>query len=119
MNVADLELCKELYELSGWECGRLYHYYTNPELPGIRDTQELKPVAEVDYNIQDVYYYDLGYLLRKLPKGSYVSASLKFYTASTGNYKSGYQGFSILEHGDTPENAACSLAISLFKEGIE
>lgn len=109
-NVASLELCKELYELSGWANTKeqyLTDFYRN------RDGDIIAPK------------YDLGYLLRKLrglrPRIHEVIDKVKYHNkvdyieydcyAYTHN-----DVFSA--HADTPENAACKLAIELFKQGI-
>lgn len=97
--VASLELCKELYELSGWI-----------------DRKELR----LDYVVGKgvLPRYDLGYLLRKLPLGSQVYTSIgkpnKYY-AHYHELRGEKSGFC---EADTPEDAACKLAIELFKKGI-
>lgn len=70
MNVASLDLCKELYELSGW----------NNLAPGVFDIEKAwrpTPLASADnYRLigigpntqEDIPAYDLDYLLTKLPK---------------------------------------------------
>jgi hypothetical protein len=89
-DTASLELSKELYKLSGWEY--LSHQWMSP-------FDDEHPV------------YDLGYLVRKL---------------SPITLNRGMNGWDIYVHegqlhqamADTPEDAACLLAIHLFKQGI-
>lgn len=103
MNVASLELCKELYELSGWNT-HISH--------GVPD-RDIHPV------------YDLGFLLRKFPKKLKHPATGEEYTLGLTwhldeeKWIADYQR-SLLPHAeaDTPENAAAKLAISLFKANI-
>lgn len=124
MQVAKLELCKELYELSGWgktDDGTAFEYIIplhRPDDSYIRHTR-----MALDYRastqVERIPAYDLGYLLRKLPVTSYIATRRDGkVTASTGSYKSGYNPFPLRETADTPENAACKLAIELFKQGI-
>lgn len=99
MNVASLSLCKELYELSGWDSLE-YH-------PNAVGTPITCPA------------YDLGYLLRKLPRGCYIAQTRKGWTASSGNAREIFGKQSpITLNADTPEDAACKLVIELFKQGI-
>lgn len=102
MNVANKELCKELYDVSGWG-----------------DGPDMQKLDWLDYyDSWSVPAYPLGYLLRKLPDGSYLSKGKRLYTASTGNYKAGQNPFPYTLHADTPEDALCQLAIELFKQGV-
>jgi len=117
MNVASLELCKELYELSGWD--------------------------DLDLSFQpergNCPRYDLGYLLRKLPNSTDIdaeefeeafdcSAPESFFLAwemdtLQHEWRVQFQiEDSVLENtmfeADTPEDALCLLIIELFKQGI-
>lgn len=102
MNTANLELCQELHELSGW----------------------IDPGAGGWSHVPGAPYYTLGFLLRKLPETAPVYddiGSLELYKASGswgiwycvvddyGNYDT---------EANTPEDAAAKLAIELFKQGI-
>lgn len=119
MNVANLENCKKLYELSGWDDTSHVkrRYATDDGMVAYRlDPRFRVAWVEKDY----VPAYDLGYLLRKLPvqvdyednRGvllmSYVIPDSK-WRAALGN---------ISRYADTPEDAACLLAIKLFEEGV-
>lgn len=96
MNVANEELCIELYKLSGWKTGDV-----------IRDNP-----TQSAYNESNViaYRYDLGYLLRKLP----VVAIVHQMTKPEWRVVCGDSEF----FEDTPEDAAIRLCIELFKQGI-
>ncbi|WP_427007158.1 hypothetical protein [Pseudarthrobacter sp. H2] len=122
MNVASLELCKELYELSGW----------GMEVPPAAYRFWYWIEAHGEYNLDDgdlmsedhppFPAYDLGYLLRKLPKlvdgagllmqfdGSDDDGWCIYYEEQPVKYKAFYF--------DAAEDAAASLAVQLFKQGI-
>lgn len=100
-NVASLNLCKELYELSRWSGSELG-----------------------DYDIRVGIYpkYTLGYLLRKLPKhvgdqwlrvAPITDVMWAAYYIVMGVKTAGQD-----EWADTPEDAACKLAIELIKQGV-
>lgn len=120
MNVASLERCKELYELSGWLDTRdqLVKY-------SLKDMPILLPMpkGEIDVAVLagavewTLPAYDLGYLLRKLPAESNVmNIGDKWFRAT--HYLGGSGFKHIYKTADTPEDAACKLAIELFKQGI-
>lgn len=120
MNVASLELCKELFELSGWRnASDQYIQMNDPDAPielrsGYDNLSELG-----NYSFSEISpAYDLGYLLRKLP-----------YLTLTNDYERGtwycgeygwYDDIGWIERveADTPEDAACKLAIELFKQKL-
>ncbi len=107
-----LELCKALYEISGWDNG-WYSYWGRGVVARDSTEQRICPA------------YDLGFLLEKLPQNSWVG-----YTDTSG--QRGYalaKTYAWNEKGtdidrivqcsaDTPEDAACKLAIELFARGI-
>lgn len=126
MNVANLELCKELYELSGWRTSLTENWYDyDGGFPPIDVATAVCPA------------YDLGYLLRKLP----ISVNTKWHlvlqefqnNATGGNiWFASYvhinssavfesiesqKAFYMFE-ADNPEDAVAKLAIELFKKGI-
>lgn len=125
MNVASFELCKELYGLSGWATeDRLLHYYAGGFVTGTADNNN--PSA-----------YDLGHLLRKLraiddPVLTEHKANIYVELTVLENYASATAVRGITETGpaqriqprlpicdaDTPEDAACKLAIELIKQGV-
>lgn len=130
MNVASLELCEELYELSGWvdtlfdkneDTYRIWSYSrADYEMHvGLRDGNEKLS----DY--QEAYpAYDLGYLLRKLPEEYPDAYALQIRREPSDCWYAGYYartGDSDLRtesRADTPEDAAVKLAIELFKRGV-
>ena len=96
---ANDELNAELYKLSGWET-------SEDKIHGPMNCPE----------------YPLGYLLRKLPT-KYNNEALELFVIGnrwTCQYDDG--GIEDNEYptakADTPEDAACKLAIELFKQGI-
>lgn len=104
MNVASLELCKELFELGGesWRKG-LTQY-----------SQDFQPNGVT----KNIPRYDLGYLLRKLPENmlcGLLLANDKTMCVLDVSYKREDRP-SIM--AKTPEDALCQLAIELFKQGI-
>lgn len=119
MNVASLELCRELYELSEWIETFNYWEYTDgipegvpylsqPELErryGLWSTQELKKRFPA---------YDCGYLLRKLPDINLLRDVKRSEWMATAPFRSKV----LNEWADTPEDTLCKLAIALFKEGV-
>lgn len=111
MNTASDDLCKELFELSGWGEARRH-----------TDVIDHKPV---------ILYpeYDLGYLMRKLPAHIEKPAGLLWpiqinalgTTEAIKQWQFVYpnlNGGKLCGTADTPEDAACKLAIELFKQGI-
>lgn len=130
MNVANLENCKELYKLSGWQV-EVGFWITTPKhvLDGV-EHDEFSYIADYDERREgDIITpaYDLGYLLRKLP--DYVKLFRnnhgKYYCAAvTGSWRhpDNRLGEPDTAHewyiADTPEDAACKLAIQLFKQSI-
>lgn len=107
MLVSSLELCKELYRLSGWK--DTYHYYDADEFV------DTKFHAELMSKNQNCPAYELGYLLQKLPVGTEVRKVLNGYSADPPLK---YRTRGISEVYGTPEDAACKLAIELFKQGV-
>lgn len=126
MNVASLELCKELYELSGWElpiqfCETCYGqgvlYDTNPANP------DGEPLPAQCRECEGGTYkgYDLGYLLRKLPR--YIDKTrLTIQPTNEKQWCASYDyetGLSTRDcFADSPEDALALLAIELFNQGI-
>lgn len=121
MNVASLELSKELYELSGW--GETHFVYARSS-----EYKQLKVLSSKSANTQDhtTHFpaYDLGYLLRKLPRELKNGAYLQMTPSPDEEWEFGYAEYGEIPNGnpqassDTPEDAACSLAIELIKQGV-
>lgn len=106
MNVASLELCQKLYELSGWEGERHPNH-------GYEDEQG-----------SHIPYFTLGYLLRKLPtETSDPNGWLTIQPDEDPLWAAGYEliaaeGAHFLCIDTSPENAAARLAIHLFEQGV-
>jgi hypothetical protein len=104
MHAASLELCRELYELSGWGGGQVYDgvYAAHPDVKREGDRRPFIPA------------YDLGYLLRKLqesaPTLAWMYDEQKWAMITDASFER--------QDAVTPEDAACKLAIELFKQGI-
>lgn len=114
MNVASLSLCKELYELSAWVTDKLWvdHEQLGTEVMGLEVENHLgHGIARI------CPAYDLGYLLRKLPNGVELWKHLDDEYSMRDN-PSRYRGSVFRKGYRTPEDAACKLAIELFKQGI-
>ncbi len=113
MNTASVDLCKKLYQLSGWVEATYEHELLNGE----HYTTTL-PAREMKHSTQNTYIpaYDLGYLLRMLPK----DFSLQPIIGASWHieYSSRSHRSNIIKQADTPEDAACKLAIELFTRGI-
>lgn len=99
MTTASLELCQELWNLSRWS-GTDYRWYEDKgvDYVDIKGTNGLSLPA-----------YDLGYLLRKAPYTVQLSGGHDFWQSSCNGY---------IGTADNPEDAACKLAIELFKRGV-
>lgn len=127
MNTASLDLCKELYELSGWNDNDkwycLKNFTTDPEY----ELEDSPIVADYipDGNIPA---YDLGFLLRKLPQQlaliqTYdnkwqakwtVPIPVTYVSQPTALIQLG----AYFQDADNLEDATAKLAIELFKNGI-
>lgn len=141
MHVASLELCKELYELSGWgdELVDGTSMAKNPRKSLAWTPWKRNIPEKTDWHVRErgssyglepgvlmIPAYDLGYLLRKLPKVQMSTGSAYKYlltlehTHSLWNAGYPFNGdFTLFCFGvdDTPENATCKLAIELWKQG--
>lgn len=125
MNIASLAPCKRLYELSEWEP-------EHREWWGLLNGGYKAGISEVRqsgrFNSEEIICpaYDLGFLLRKLPKShrppdGYVDLFSLYLIdddpAVVLVWAAGY-GSQLAVEADTPENAACELAIKLIEQGI-
>ena len=122
MNVASLELCRELYELSGWR-------NTEHNYPGEKISKGTAGTKDDPHIVTVIPAYDLGYLLRKLPMqipsesgdedDNYCFQLTEGLEAKWQiDYRDRYDGQFTAVVDDIPENAACQLAIELFKQGV-
>lgn len=116
-DVASLELSKELYELSGWDADDWW--FGNQVYGAHQDWPKRGFYPEG----QEAPAYTAGYLLRKLqeglPSGEYVAISAD--NDKRGVWLAGISNDHSLgdtSYADTPENAACKLAIELVKLGV-
>jgi hypothetical protein len=113
-DVASLEQCKELYELSGW-------VMPNYEPKYFEDNKNAFPP------------YDAGYLLRKLPKFYEDGKIVYLLTLQPNPIGAGWQahyrfasrtpnssdtGSMFRQEADTPENCLAMLCTELHKAGI-
>lgn len=145
MNVASLELCKELYELSKdvWKGELACVWYVghkssrsdinltiNDREGGTvyywSDFVEIFHYKEEDAERYEIYpAYDLGYLLRKLPVEIGVFDTFDYrgrLTVSPGENNWWYASYDYdkqtVKSAHSPEDAAAKLAIELFKDGV-
>jgi len=123
MTTANLELCKELYELSGWEPPKVGDHY----LIWKRFQKGNFPSLTLVFGSDKSHIcptYDLGYLLRKLPNevtSKKIGGYHYFYLHHGKNSWVAYFGQDATEFiadSDSPENAVAQLAIQLIKAGI-
>lgn len=122
MTTASLDLCKELYKLSGWDfesssypTDNLYHQNSGNGL--------VIPTLAILNKYPDKYTpaYDLGYLLRKLPQkikpGLFRNPDSTNFEWSAICYARADE-FMMTAKADTPEDCAAKLAIELFRQGV-
>lgn len=125
MNVASLENCKELFELSEWDDSSAY--WTKDTYPATKFEPFVSDLHEGTNFKHIAPAYDLGFLLRKLPPylgtedDDWLLRLMPSYLGET--WSIGYAGLKDLrflhaQQGDIPENALCKLAIQLFKQGL-
>lgn len=126
MNVASLELCKELCELSGWKDTFAWYSGNEVEFEGQAgwDGAVYENCLQYDW-CDDVPAYDLGYLLRKLPividaedhpeHATWLHLRITALSKDKWNF---YYERTDLSFTDLPEDAACNLAIELLKQGV-
>jgi hypothetical protein len=116
MNVASLDLCRELYELSGWDDTTFL--FIEGDIEGVG------PASEYGYHPEmgDIPAYDLGYLLRKLPPHiNERPITISNYMIDGSSWSAAYMEYDqeiYTASADTPEDAAAKLVIELFKQGI-
>lgn len=120
-NVASLELCKGLYELSGWSDCKFYWSMMverGEEVPGEEYVMyNLHDYTNIKHGQYNFPAYDLGYLLRKLPTDCLISVYEQGKTYYCMKDTSGAESTYDVE-ANTPEDAACKLAIELIKQGV-
>lgn len=122
MDVASLELCKELYELSGWVTDDFWQWIEAHQEYELNNGDSMNK-AHPEYPA-----YSLGYLLRELPlnvNGSFFE--LDHYGTDNGYWVAHYckhdlntnvYTYKFGTNGSNPEDAVCEQLIELFKQGI-
>lgn len=113
MSVASLNLCKQLYELSGWQ--------DVDESIFSSVTEKLDWIYDAPSGLWWLPAYDAGYLLRKLPHFIQLTQLSGGYTPNGWRAeKNNSQDFAGYCRADaaSPEDALCLLAIELFKSGV-
>lgn len=120
-NVASLELSKKLYELSGWNDAP-FAYDTSYADNWLRYIEDFPGDTRERRGVDIIPAYDLGYLLRKMPRvdkdGIFAWVTVSNGTNDWTAYWESDQGLYASRSGDTPEDVACKLAIELFNQGI-
>lgn len=135
-NVASRDLCKELYELSGWDGTLIRHGSPTRMIDAVMFVRTVydkfvglyessvgcdECEGEHAYGFATMPAYDLGYLLRKLPHFIDISQLSGGYTpngwAAIKRLSQDFP-FDAEARADTPEDALCQLAIELFKQGV-
>lgn len=118
MHVASLALCQELKALSGWT-DTYFQWRTHPS----GEAYVVGHVPDADPLKEETPAYDLGYLVRRLPRkldGEQFMCEIAIEAAVFGEgWCAGYLYHTTptLE-AETPEDAATKLAIELFKQGV-
>lgn len=136
MNVASLENCKELYELSGWrDCSNTFELWEDSEGKERYTLSRQQMFMKSDLLCPA---YDLSYLLRKLPHSTnggkwravlqkewHNGNGAEYWFASYVHINSMAQFQPISEQkalhiteGDTPEDAVARLCCELIKQGV-
>lgn len=118
-DVASFELCSELFKLSRWkETADAYDVsYADHWL---RHIAEFPEDSRERAMVKMVPAYPLGYLLRKLPPFTkvYLDSVDRELAWRCVMPSPGYIGATVVARGNTPEDAAVRLAISLFRRGV-
>lgn len=125
MTAASLELCRQLYELSGWRQTDWAWWSddrTDPQAAW--KLERIVHVPDQQYFADwKVPAYDLGYLLRKQADEQDGFNLYRYYDGIGRSW--GWEAIwestpngSTFERADTPEDAAAKLAVELFKRGI-
>ena len=113
MNVASLELSRELYELSGWDDTEGVWANARQEQPDYATSSVFKKGEHPAY--------ELGYLLRKLPSPEQYMKLVVDVISVSGKrvyYVQWRWGQVLTERHDTPEDAVVAFYIELFKQGV-
>jgi len=113
--VAELGVCRELFELSGWDDTPWSYYWSELDDTVLNLSEPLKVTGGVGIYDKQYPAYDLGYLIRHLP------LNMTIYRAGTFCEAAWHRANGFDEQraqGETPEDAAVRLAIQMFKLGL-
>lgn len=127
--VANRDLCRDLYNLSGWTDTGLWWHWGNRYTAGGEGVEMIAEVSDCSPDslwiggVRAVPAYHLGYLVARLPvsfpsgPGEFGMLTIEF--GGMGGWAAGYSsGFSLpTGYGPTPEDAAAALCIELLKAG--
>jgi hypothetical protein len=122
VNTASLELCKELYELSGW--GNHDKWEDQANFYWVQDGGDLSVGYKHQLDGYPIRFpaYDLGYLLRKLKEQDEDITITNGYLQYENWVAMQYMWYDhdniYIQNATTPEDAACKLAIELWKAGV-
>jgi hypothetical protein len=108
MDFADIALCQQLFELSGWE---------DTSFKYDEDGKTVMSAAEMADG-EGTPAYDLGYLVRKLPYSVSVTALRAGFTTTAAPMRHRPPHFHYLARGDTPEDTTADVLIEMFKQGV-
>lgn len=120
-DVANLENCKELYEVSGWEKNVDWWYESFMHVDSSITHSGKIRLFDDRVRQEDIPAYTLGYLIRKLPPSIKVELAKRVFYEDTGEWSidlTAYYGDSFYwtEDFSTPEDALASLLIRLIKD---
>jgi hypothetical protein len=123
MTTASLDNCRRLYELSGWGNSEYTWVCVTDMLPQLLTKGATQYIGN-DLERVDVPAYDLGYVLRKLQYMEDLAIHRCHHMDNSWNWEAqchpdpdASDGYSFA-YADTPEDAACKLAIALFEAGV-
>lgn len=119
MNVASLELCKELYELSGWgstldQLDDIWGVDSEGNTAVITSKEYANGENKIGIPIEVFPAYGLSFTIRNLPPMRLEKSSEGYRT----DYFRDKDSFVGVTEAETPEDALAKLAIKLFKENI-
>lgn len=121
MNIASLELCKELYELSSWDETEKMHWKPTPlgNLDSNKGVAEC-PAYDLDYLLTKIPHHISGYHLDMWAYPDEDTEGFAFsYYAPLADGGKGAVAKNLPQRGDkNPTNAACKLTIELIKQGV-
>lgn len=119
MNVASLENCKILYELSGWNPDE-WAYDTSYADNWLRHIADFPEGSRERRLVDMIPAYETGFLLRKLPlwvNGFSFRMNMDFVTGT--GWVCGYEPTDRMSFkADTPEDCAAKLCIELIQQKV-